>query len=114
MSEAALADYPDEILLRSAADAVLPRGLSTEVAAGREAYAALAGDWRRLSEAQPGVAFFQRLDLLAVWERHFQESGSLATLVVRRDGHVVMIWPLAIERRFFVRVACGAGAPIGQ
>ena len=67
--------------------------------------------WREL---QPGTILFQTPTLLATWARHFARGAALATVVLRHGSRPVLIWPLLVERRGLVRVACGAGAPISQ
>jgi CelD/BcsL family acetyltransferase involved in cellulose biosynthesis len=52
--------------------------------------------------------------MLDAWARHFAGDGrSLITIVVRRDGEAVLVWPLRIERGL-VRIASTAGAPVVQ
>ena len=95
--------------------AAIPCKLAAEVVAGSESYVALADEWRRLSEMQDRTALFQLPGLLAPWARHFGKgSATPVTIVVRDESRPVMIWPLAIERRALVKVATGAGGPIGQ
>jgi CelD/BcsL family acetyltransferase involved in cellulose biosynthesis len=87
----------------------------TEVISGTGIYAELRDDWLRLAELQPGPVLFQMPDLLTAWARHFgTASGSAATVIIRRSGRPVLIWPLFTERCGFLRIARGAGAPIGQ
>jgi CelD/BcsL family acetyltransferase involved in cellulose biosynthesis len=88
-----------------------------EVLFGAEAYDELWADWHRLAELQHGTTvLFQTPALLAAWARHFANgrAGFLATVVVRHEDRVVLIWPLLVARRGLVRIASGAGAPIGQ
>lgn len=87
-----------------------------EVLFGVEAYDELWADWQRLAGQQDGTLLFQTPALLEAWARHFVRgrSGLLATVVVRHADHVVLIWPLFVARRRLVRIACGAGSPIGQ
>jgi CelD/BcsL family acetyltransferase involved in cellulose biosynthesis len=87
--------------------------LEAEAIEGADAYSVLRDDWQRIADLQGGAILFQTHELLSAWTRHFP-SKRLVTIVVRDRGRPVLIWPLTIERQFLVRVACGAGAPIGQ
>jgi CelD/BcsL family acetyltransferase involved in cellulose biosynthesis len=89
--------------------------ISAEILQGDAPYRALRAEWHQLAESQRSPALFQSPDILAAWARAFAvEAGSLATVVVRDDGRPVLIWPLFIEKQALVRIARGAGAPIGQ
>ena len=91
--------------------------LTAEIAVGTAAYDDLSGDWRRLASRRPGGAvLFQMPSLLRIWARHFAaaDATDLITVVVRRRGRPVLIWPLFKERRLFVDIVTGAGGPIGQ
>ena len=93
------------------------RALRAEVLAGPGAYRQLAADWHRLAELQAGAVLFQTPELLDCWARHFatDRSTTLETIVVRKDdGHPVLIWPLLVERNAVLRIARGAGSPVGQ
>jgi len=92
------------------------RAFRAEAWRGPTAYRDLRADWLELAERQQGAIPFQTPDLLEVWARHFaQRPDALVTVVVRRpDGGAVLIWPLVIEATAGVRVARGAGAPVGQ
>lgn len=94
---------------------VVPRDFAGEVLLGRAAYDALLPEWERLARLQPGALLFQTPTLLQTWARRFaRNDASLATVVLRREGRPVLIWPLLVERRALVRVVSGAGAPINQ
>lgn len=97
---------------RSAAGALL----SADVLTGAGAHNALQAEWQYLAGRQRGPVFFQSPALLAIWSRYFGKDGKdpLVTVVVRQDGDPIMIWPMQISRRGPVRIAQGAGAPIGQ
>ena len=72
-------------------------------------------EWQHLLDRQRGTTVFQSPDLLSIWSRHFTEGKDrLLTVVVRREGRAILIWPLLVERVGLVRIAKGAGAPIGQ
>jgi CelD/BcsL family acetyltransferase involved in cellulose biosynthesis len=90
--------------------------LVAEVLFGVEAYEKLRADWQRLVQLQTSTILFQTPALLAPWAHHFASNrgASLATVVVRDEDRTVLIWPLVVARRGLFRIACGAGAPIGQ
>ena len=93
----------------------LDRAGAGEVLVGAAPFSELRDDWLSLAELQPGPVLYQLPDLLAAWARHFGNANRLpATVVVRRSGRPVLIWPLVMERRGPLRVARGAGTPIGQ
>lgn len=90
--------------------------LAAEVHFGEDAYETLRSDWRRLAALQAGTILFQTPDLLSAWARHFPSTRkrTLATIIVRHEDRIVLIWPLCIRRHGLFRVAAGAGAPIAQ
>ncbi|HUG70382.1 MAG TPA: GNAT family N-acetyltransferase [Pirellulaceae bacterium] len=54
-------------------------------------------DWTRLLAETPDACFFQTLEWLAVYWRHFGRDQRLRTLVVYHDDRIVGILPLAIR-----------------
>jgi CelD/BcsL family acetyltransferase involved in cellulose biosynthesis len=117
MNEAAVAGIRGRSIAYPTLTAAAPRHLfATEVLYGCEAYEALASECRRLAHLHPGATLFQDAHLITAWARHFASSGAvqLATIVVREGARPVLIWPLSIERHGLVRIARGAGTPIGQ
>ncbi len=58
----------------------------------------LRDDWNRLLAATPAPSFFQALDWLVVYWRHFGGNQRLRTLVVSRDSRPTGIVPLAVRR----------------
>lgn len=99
----------------SPARSVSRHGLSREVLLGSEAHDALLPDWEHLARLQPGAILFQTPALIQTWARHFASNdAALATVVLRDKGRPVLIWPLLVETRAFVRVVSAAGAPISQ
>ncbi len=76
----------------------------------------LAEEWRMLEARSPHAATaFQSCDLVLAWARHFTGTRTEFRLVtVRVQGELVLVWPLAVERTPFGRVASWAGDPIGQ
>ena len=91
--------------------------LAADVLLGAEAYRELRDEWRRLAGLQGTAVVFQMPEVLAAWERRIVPDGgarSLATVVVRHEDRIVLIWPLLVTRRGPFRVASGAGSPISQ
>lgn len=60
------------------------------------AVASLRADWNRLFAQTPGASFFQSFDWLETYWRFYGEGQSLRVLVVRDDGVVTGIVPLAL------------------
>ena len=85
---------------------------------GTEALRELEADWLRLRAMQTGAVVFQSPALLACWAQHFatRPTSLFATVVVRNpdQDRAILIWPVLVEQRGMVRVARGAGAPVGQ
>jgi CelD/BcsL family acetyltransferase involved in cellulose biosynthesis len=89
--------------------------LTAEVVQGADAYSVLAADFNRIAARQAGTHLFQLPSVLAVWARHFAtRPSSSATIVVRDRNRPVLIWPIFIERRLPLVIACNAGSPIAQ
>lgn len=118
MSDVAVAGIRERSLapIASATPARSKRRLATEVFRGPDAYRALRAEWKLLAERQQSTSVFQSPDMLEAWSRHFatERADDLVTVMVRKDGQAVLIWPLLIERSGLVRTARGAGSPIGQ
>lgn len=55
-------------------------------------------DWNRLLTVTPGGSFFQSLDWLEVYWRHFSEEQQLRVCVVRDANEVTGIVPLCVRR----------------
>lgn len=55
-------------------------------------------DWNRLLTVTPGASFFQSLDWLEVYWRHFSEKQYLRVFVVRDANEVTGIVPLCVRR----------------
>jgi CelD/BcsL family acetyltransferase involved in cellulose biosynthesis len=117
MTELALAGSAHPVVRRQGARSVSSQPpLSASVLRGADAYSALEADWRRLSAGQHSATLFQTPEMLSAWATHFapRKVDRLATIVVRDGNRAVLIWPLLVERRGFITVATGAGAPLGQ
>jgi len=63
-----------------------------------EGLADLRSDWFRLWEETPGASFFQTLEWLEVYWRHFAGAQRLRVLVVTEEGRVTGIVPLVVRR----------------
>ncbi len=119
MSELALAGVARRGVTHTATTPRAParHPLAADVLVGAEAYQDLRDEWHRLAELQSTAVLFQMPEMLAAWARHVVPGGrarSLATVVVRHEARVVLIWPLLVTRRGPFRIASGAGSPIGQ
>ncbi|MAM94202.1 GNAT family N-acetyltransferase [Parvibaculum sp.] len=76
----------------------------------------LVPEWRALELRRPHAATaFQSCDLLLHWARYFtNERNELRVVAVREKGELVLVWPLAVEKTPFGRIAGWAGDPVGQ
>jgi len=54
-------------------------------------------DWNALLEQTPGATFFQTLDWLEVYWRHWEDSQQLRTLLVYDAETLIGIVPLAVK-----------------
>jgi hypothetical protein len=91
--------------------------LTATVHEGFQAYRDLEADWLRLAALQTGAVLFQAPDLLRCWADHFATNARqrFTTVVVRDHAdRALLIWPVLVEQVGFVRIARGAGAPVGQ
>ena len=82
--------------------------------------AAVEADWRRF-EATASCTPFQTFDWLSAWQRHVgvRMGVTPAIVTVRRRGEIILLLPLAVERRRFARrltflggVLCDYHAPL--
>ena len=91
-----------------------------EIVSSREAFNALAGEWNELfSRAGRGPQVFQAFD----WNRHWcnqymrpreQRGRRLAVLTGRREGRLVMVWPLVTTRVAGLLQLSWMGDPVSQ
>jgi CelD/BcsL family acetyltransferase involved in cellulose biosynthesis len=98
---------------RSVAPAV---GQGIEVVATTAGLAALRPEWDAFF-ARAGLPqqVFQSHAFLTHWARHYLEPSMTPHVVVaRRDGRIVMLWPLVLRRRFGACVLQVMGAPVAQ
>jgi CelD/BcsL family acetyltransferase involved in cellulose biosynthesis len=88
----------------------------------RDAFDALEPEWTDLFDrAGRGTQVFQTFNWNWHWCNHYLGDGSqgsaapaLAVVTARRAGHLVMVWPLAVERVAGLRNLIWMGAPVSQ
>jgi len=82
----------------------------------REAFAHLEAEWNDLfARAGRGTQLFQTFGWCWHWYDHYRDSaGTLAIVTARRDGRLVLAWPLVSYRRAGVRILAAAGNPVSQ
>lgn len=92
-----------------------PAGVTVSSVTG-DGLPAFLPEWRALELRAPHAATpFQSCDLILQWARHFaDERNELRVIAVRDRGELVLVWPLAVEKTPFGRIACWAGDPVGQ
>ncbi len=93
--------------------------LDFAVISTREGFDALEADWNDLfARAGRSAQLFQAFNWNWHWANHFIGNGRgrtrLAVVTARRDGRLVMVWPLVLERRAGLRVLAWMGEPISQ
>lgn len=78
---------------------------------------ALEGEWRSLEARAPEATSFQSFDWCRAWLEGSQMAGEPETLrivALRRDGRLVLLWPLAIRRVWGFRVVHWLAEPLTQ
>ncbi len=82
----------------------------------RAAFDALEADWNALfAEAGRSEHMFLTFNWLWHWANHYlPASAELAIVTGRRDGRLVLVWPLLIERPAGLRQLAFMGAPVSQ
>lgn len=92
------------------------RGVAAATLRTPEAVRAMAPEWRALeARASATATAFQSCDLHLVWARHFCDARTELRLVtLRKNGRLVLVWPLAVRQTALGGVASWAGDPIGQ
>ena len=93
--------------------------LQFAVVSTRDAFDGLETDWNDLFvRAGRSAQLFQAFNWNWHWANHFIREGNdrtrLAVVTARRDGHLVMVWPLVLERRAGLRVLAWMGEPVSQ
>jgi CelD/BcsL family acetyltransferase involved in cellulose biosynthesis len=101
-----------------AADADYP--CEFEIVSSREAFDALADDWNELfARAGRGEQVFQAFDWNRHWCNHYlrpreRQRRRLAILTGRRQGRLVMVWPLVTARVAGLLQLSWMGDPVSQ
>lgn len=94
-------------------------GLELSIISTREAFDALETDWNALFvRAGRSTQIFQAFNWNWHWANHFLGDGRgaarLAVVTGRREGRLVMVWPLVQERQAGLRVLAWMGEPVSQ
>ena len=101
-----------------AAEAAAP--CAFEIVSSREAFDALADDWNELfARAGRGAQAFQAFDWNRHWCNHYlrpreRQRRRLAILTARREGRLVMVWPLVTTRVAGLLQVSWMGDPVSQ
>ncbi len=107
-----------EILAGTPEDTAAPAAL--DLVTTLDGFRALEDDWNDLfARAGTNRHLFQTFNWLWHWANHFlpQTAGadtSLAIVTARRDGRLVMVWPLVAERAGPVTQLVWMGEPVSQ
>jgi CelD/BcsL family acetyltransferase involved in cellulose biosynthesis len=93
--------------------------LSFQIVTSRAGFDALEGEWNTLFErAGRPHQVFQSFNWNWHWANHLlgtlTSKRSLAILTARREGELVMIWPLVAERAHGLTILSWMGEPISQ
>ena len=89
-----------------------------ELVTTRAGFDVLESDWNALFErAGRGTQMFQTFNWLWHWCNHFAGDGSgvrLSLVTARRDGRLVLVWPLVAQRAGLVTKLTWMGEPVSQ
>lgn len=87
-----------------------------EIVATREAFEALRPEWDALFDrAALPQQLFQSHSFLSHWLQHYLDrSMTLHIIVGRREGRLVMLWPLVRRRRLGLTLLQFMGSPVAQ
>ncbi len=84
----------------------------------RAGFDALESEWNSsLPTRRPGTQMFQTFNWLWHWCNHFAGEGSgvrLSIVTARRNGRLVLVWPLVEERAGLVTKLAWMGEPVSQ
>ena len=83
----------------------------------RDALARLEAEWTTLWNASEGASgLFLGFNWVWNWCQHYLdiEASGLAIVTARRNGRLVMVWPLVLECQLGLRTASFLGAPVSQ
>jgi CelD/BcsL family acetyltransferase involved in cellulose biosynthesis len=96
--------------------------LALELVTEREAFDALEAEWNALFErAGRGTEVFQTFNWNWHWANHYLGSSpggipglKLSIIIARRDGRLIMVWPLVAERVRGITQIFWMGEPVSQ
>ncbi|MEZ5924555.1 MAG: GNAT family N-acetyltransferase [Hyphomicrobiaceae bacterium] len=95
--------------------------ISVEVARGREAIDAIAGEWRALyALASAPEQVFLSPAWIETWYDHYMPAagtsgdGSIVLVTCRQEGRLALVWPLVETRRLGLKLLKWAGEPVSQ
>lgn len=93
-----------------------PDAVSFEIVRSRLGFDGLEQDWNNLCEAAGrGPHMFLTFNWLWHWANHYlPASTELAIVTGRRNGKLVLVWPMLIERVASLRQLAFMGAPVSQ
>jgi CelD/BcsL family acetyltransferase involved in cellulose biosynthesis len=122
MTSLDLEDFAEAEAPAQAGDATTMAPLELTLVTERSAFDALEHDWNDLfARAGKPTHVFQTFNFCWHWANHYlasSEAGapnlSLAIVTGRRDGHLIMLWPLIAERRLGLTQIVWMGDPVGQ
>jgi len=100
----------------TAVNAARENGLAIEIISDHAGFLALRQDWDALfARAALPQQVFQSHVFLRHWAAHYLEAGSrLSIVAIRREGRLVMLWPLLRQRRFGFDTLRFMGVPVAQ
>lgn len=83
---------------------------------GREAFLALRAEWDALfiRAAEPHQVFQSHVVLRHWMDHYLAKPGRALIVTARRQGRLIMVWPLLSRRRFSVETVGFMGGPVAQ
>lgn len=108
--------FGDRPALRAAQAATRDTALAVVIVGDHAGFLALQPEWDALfARAAMPRQVFQSHVFLRHWASHYLGPGSsLSIVTARRDGRLVMIWPLLRQRRFGFDLLRFMGVPVAQ
>lgn len=108
--------------MMQASDAAAAQRIELELITTRSAFDALEADWNALFErAGRSAQIFQTFNWNWHWANHYLGSSyggiaglDLSVITARRDGKLIMVWPLVAERVRGIRQIFWMGEPVSQ
>ncbi len=102
--------------VRSASSVDKYPAVDLDIVRTRAGFDALEADWNALfASAGRSEHMFLTFNWLWHWANHYlPASAELAIVIGRRNGQLVLIWPLLIERTAGLRQLAFIGAPVSQ